>query len=211
MVKSQSVTAPQTEMEKWRNVLPSFCLHGFAPPNANRRRYDSGALGQTDDVDDVQGEDVGISVSCCCVEFFGETLELVNRRVGLDIRSNSVPFPRQHEAGPVRRLATRSDGGAFEGRRASWHRCRIASSAAILEVSQGVDGELGVANGDKIAGWAEYVGNVADASEAHLGTDLSHGIHVCLSLWQSYSKHLLSERSGSNSCPSPTVERVRGR
>ena len=45
-----------------------------------------------------------------------------------------------------------------------------------------MDGELGVADGDKIAQRALYVGGVADPFEAHLGTDRGYGIHVCFVL-----------------------------
>ena len=55
----------------------------------------------------------------------------------------------------------------------------IVGNAAVLEVAQGVNKEMSVADGNKIAGRALYVGGVADAFEAHLGTDRGHGIHVC--------------------------------
>ena len=167
--------------------MPSFCLHGFAPPNANRRRYDSGALGQTDDIDDDQGEDVGICVSCCCAEFFGDTLdELVYFGVALHVRTRFVAFPGRHKVCPIRRLAACADRRAAKWRRSP---CGggVPGWAAVLEVTQGVDGELSVANGHEVARGAREIHNVIGALETHFGAGARHYLiaihfvdgHVC--------------------------------
>ena len=71
--------------------------------------------------------------------------------------------------------------GSLKGRRLS-RRLVIASCAAILKMIKGVNVELGLADGDEVAGRAMNVGGVANAFKAHFGTDRVHESHVCLVL-----------------------------
>ena len=79
-------------------------------------------------------------------------------------------------------------------------------------MTQGVDGELGVADGHEVAGGALNVEDVANAFESHFGADVRHivhRVHVCfvfVELSQCHKKHLVSEKRGSKRSPSSAVD-----
>ena len=114
-------------------------------------------------------------------ELFREALdELIYFGGWLHVGAHLVSFPGRHEVCPVRRLAACADGWATERRWPSRGR-DVACRAPVLEVAQGVNGELRVTDGNEVAGRAADVHDVVGALEPHLGAGVRQellAVHV---------------------------------